>query len=329
MITRAEAGQHMTNIEMFFEVTHNEMISSKPYDVRLATLRREQKKFQENSINEKELTIEITSNCDLQCVFCSSEASPFRDSYMSPEEVQRALDEFPDFKKVRLSGGEPFKHPKLIDILKLLKESQRRVEILTCGIAYGKPLDWEVLETSRPYISNLVFSLQGYGDLHDSIVRPDITESQYWQSLMTSVQRTVFNRIPHSYHTVLLSTNFDNLEDIAINVGRFRDMVFLQSHYRWMNCPVNWHLLRFVKQGRGSNHPELSLSQEQLDALPDIVEGFRNRYFLNITYSNSFEAEQCDCNTRKAVVLHDGTRIGCSALKYSQKSGRFACQDRI
>ena len=328
MITIAEANEHMGSIEMFFELYHNELTPSKTYDVRLATLRREQGKFQRNLEKEKELTIEITSNCDLRCIFCSSEAGPSCSSYMSPEEVQEALDEFPDFKKIRLSGGEPFKHPQLIDILELLKKSQRRVEILTCGIAYGKPLEIEVLKSSKPYISNLVFSLQGYGDLHDSIVQPDITEGQYWQSLMTSIKRTVSCRIPHSYHTVLLSTNFDSLEDIAINIGRFRDIIFLQSHYRRLYCPVNWHLLRFVKQGRGAHHPELALTTQQLEALPGLVEQFRNK-FLNITYSNSFEAKQCDCSTRKAVVLHDGTRIGCSALKYSPKSGRFACQDRI
>jgi len=52
---------------------------------------------------------------------------------------------------------------------------------------------------------------------------------------------------------------------------------------------------------------------------------------LDISFTNSFEQERCDCGSQKAVVTCRGEEIPCSALKNydSSKKGRFPCLERV
>jgi len=67
----------------------------------------------------KELTIEITNYCSLNCLHCSTKANTQGEIFFSVNQINNYLNQFPDFKKVRLSGGEPFEHPDLVEILKM------------------------------------------------------------------------------------------------------------------------------------------------------------------------------------------------------------------
>jgi hypothetical protein len=311
----------------FHEFLYNVQVPSNSLQERFSILRRSQK---QEPKKEKELTIEITSSCDLECSVCSTNSVHDRSSELSTRDIESILTEFPDFKKVRLSGGEPFKHPYLLDIVKLLKKQNKRIEILTCGVKDYQPIDGGTIEKIRPYIDKIVFSIHGPHGLHDKIVMPNETSpTEYWNILMTSVMNTVWNKVAHSYHTVVLLNNFNSLGDLAVDIATIRDIVFARGRYKRMDYPVNWHLLRFVKQGRGAENPDLALNPDQLMEFPTLVKYLSNRYFLQITYTNSFDMKACDCGLRKAVVTSDGTRIDCSALKYGSESGRFACKKRI
>lgn len=317
--TKIEDNPVLTHYLGLWEFLYNQHIPSNSLQERMQILRDSRERARSQS--EKELTIEITNNCSLNCVHCSTEAGPDKQNFMHIDDIMAGVKEFSDFQKIRLSGGEPFNHPDFPEILKKLKG--KKVEILSCGVANGKSIDEKIIEQALG-VDNIVFSLQGDDSVHNKITRGD-----YWKTLMESVARVIYNKIPHSYHTVAMSINFDNLPEIAANIGMLRELAFIAGRYKRMYCPVSWHLLRFVKQGRGRLRPELVLTEEQRMQLPRITKELSDKYLLPITMTNSFEGTTCDCNTRKAVITYDGTRIGCSALKYGQKEGKFACKDRI
>ena len=105
----------------------------------------------------KELTIEITNKCSLNCLQCSTEASPNGKIFFSEDYVGLVLDKYNDFKKIRLSGGEPFEHPKIENIAKLIHNKDRIVDILSCGVLQKHEIPIEKMREIKPYVSEIIF----------------------------------------------------------------------------------------------------------------------------------------------------------------------------
>lgn len=261
----------------------------------------------------KELTYEITNMCSLKCLHCSTEADEHGDIFVTPEEVKETLKRYPDFPLVRLSGGEPFEHPKLVEIVRII---ERQLKILSNGIKDKQPVPYETMEVVAPYIDEIIFSYYGMCG-HDYNVEPIEYPRPYWEMLMETVKDTKKAQIPFSFETVVMWGV--DLLDIA-----------MQLDFIAKGKPLNWHLLRFVKQGRGKTNEEKAIPDDYAAYIPTMVKGFRQEFRnLNITYSNSFERNACDCGSEKAVVTCYGEHIPCSALKYSSRTGKFACSDRL
>ena len=88
----------------------------------------------------KELCLEITDRCYLDCVYCST----FNDSdrsncsqHMSLSTVKRIVDQFVNLggELLELSGGEPLTHPDIIDIVKYAVDKKKlKIVLYTSGV---------------------------------------------------------------------------------------------------------------------------------------------------------------------------------------------------
>ena len=278
----------------------------------------------------KELTLEITNNCFLNCIQCSTKANPKGKIYFSLEQVASYLDRFTDFDVVRLSGGEPFQHPQLRDIVRIIHKQNKKVQILSCGVKNGREISEKEMSSVKKYIDEIIFSMHGDDPLHDQIVTSDefwLRHPPYWDMVSDSADNALMNGINVSFQTVLMQANYSQLESIAHCLDSL-------SYCRKVNCSIDkntkWHILRFVKQGRGEENSAQALNPEQLKDLPNVLKELSERYKVSITYSNSFAQDQCDCGSQKAVVTVDQEIIPCSALKYNPKNkGKFGCKYRI
>ena len=78
---------------------------------------------------------------------------------------------------------------------------------------------------------------------------------------------------------------------------------------------MNWHILRFVKQGRGKINSNQVLDEGQLESLPELVNKLKARYSnLNISYTNSFDQKKCDCGLKNQLypfAMKSCANIGC------------------
>jgi AdoMet-dependent heme synthase len=271
----------------------------------------------------KELTVEITDKCSLKCLFCSTMAKKTGNVFVSPERMTDILDKYEEFKSVRLSGGETFEHPKLEEILKILKKRNKITTILSCGVKNDREIPEKFLEKIKPLVNDIVFSYHGFYDEHERIVtsnKPFYLTLPYWDMMMDSLDNANLVGIPVSFQTVAIKQNYDKLEDMAKTMGDLKN-----------GCKIDlsWHILRFVKQGRGKINANQGLNEIQATELPKLAKIWSEKYNVRITYTHSYDNSKCDCGDEKAVVTITGEEIPCSALKYGSEKGKFACRKKL
>ncbi|MFA6171740.1 MAG: radical SAM protein [Patescibacteria group bacterium] len=120
-----------------------------------------------NKAIPKDLTIAITYRCNLRCAMCNIWAVE------NPEELP--LEFFsnlsPDLRYVNISGGEPFLHPQITEIIKAVKEISPKAKIIISTNGFAVSLITkkmaEILKID-PKIGVRV-SIDGRREVHDEI----------------------------------------------------------------------------------------------------------------------------------------------------------------
>ncbi|MEF3695467.1 MAG: radical SAM protein [Candidatus Cloacimonadota bacterium] len=81
------------------------------------------------------LSVDITDDCDLKCVYCNNPLFPDRRSMMSDEcfDALVANLQSSSFNRIRIGGGEPTLHPKIDLMMKRLSGCTKYLSIVTNG----------------------------------------------------------------------------------------------------------------------------------------------------------------------------------------------------
>lgn len=85
--------------------------------------------------NIKEITLEITKNCHLNCIYCSTKSTNFLEKKeLKYKELQPILQELSKyFNTINISGGEPFNHNEIDLILINCRNNFEKINIYTSG----------------------------------------------------------------------------------------------------------------------------------------------------------------------------------------------------
>ena len=65
------------------------------------------------------MSVELTSNCNLKCIYCYRDAGPNQRDYLEYEVLVDILERLASngLRSVELTGGEPLLHPQFLEIL--------------------------------------------------------------------------------------------------------------------------------------------------------------------------------------------------------------------
>ena len=263
----------------------------------------------------KTLTIEITDRCSLNCLHCSTNSKNKGDAFVSLEEFKRYLDEFPEFEVIRLSGGEPFEHPHLDEILKEIKKRGKRVIVMSCGVSDSKEISEKALSRVKNYTDSVMFSVYGREDFHNSFCG-----KACFDTLRKSVENTAKQNIMFSFQTVVMNGSVKNLEDIFKHLSELKQKGCQES--------IELRVIRFIRQGRGRDNSHLAISEKEMDNFISLAKELSIKYGINVVFECSLLGESCSAGTGKMAITIQGDKISCSALKYGAKQGRFACRER-
>lgn len=118
------------------------------------------------------LSFQITNRCNLKCDFCSRESGIQDAKMMSIKLIDKVIKEaldFSDLKTINLSGGEPFLHDDLEEILNLISNKYRLdIRINTNGMFFSE----KNIEMVRRYnVSKFTVSLDGCSKYTHDLIR--------------------------------------------------------------------------------------------------------------------------------------------------------------
>ncbi|HKJ11112.1 MAG TPA: radical SAM protein [Ornithinimicrobium sp.] len=108
-------------------------------------------------------------NCNLACVYCCAESSPKAAArHLDPEVAREAFAEFADSggKELFLTGGEPFMHPQLDELVRAGEGLERT--ILTNAMIFGRGRRRQMLEEMDRSVILQVSLDSATADLHDA-----------------------------------------------------------------------------------------------------------------------------------------------------------------
>jgi len=259
----------------------------------------------------------LTERCNLRCLHCYQDGKVLPE--MTLEEIKRTavflsdtirewsdLYEIPFSPSINVTGGEPFLHPDLSEILTSLHENNFNLYILTNGTLVDRQ---KAAMLARVPVKGIQVSLEGPEKVHD-----DIRGKGSFKSAIEGVKNLLSQNLPVTL----------NLTLSALNVDFIDDMVNLGSSIGVQRIGFS----RLVPSGRGLGLINSMLSKEQ------VREAYNKIQSLSITgldivtgdpvYScsidkippenNTIPFGGCAAGVSGLTILPDGTLLPCRRL---------------
>ncbi len=303
----------------------------------------------------KDLCFEVLQACPNNCKFCSSNSSKEKTTIIPFEQFKKTVDYFMSKGKIgeiSISGGEPFLHPELFDMVKFCKDNGIKTVIFTSGIRRSEDLPSEMVEYIKKKCENDLREIDEHEPWNERLKRNVRTYYERWlkPGEFTSIPKKDLQKLKDLgldkivFDWQALDEQLDNqlmgrkglityLMDSLIrasSVGLNVDVHFIPMKLNYREFPdiiecleiagiKNISILNFVPQGRGrENREELMLSEDELMEFTQILEDVKKKYSGNIRIGiplNGQMSHMCIAGTEKLDIKFDGTVLPCPAFK--------------
>jgi len=262
-------------------------------------------------IGLKNLCIEITNKCMLNCIHCSSKANSKSNDMLLFSDVKNILlDAVSEgVKNLSISGGDPLLHPEFKEIISFAKKLGLHITVYSCGIIYHNnelsSISEDTLLFFKRNINKIVISLHGSND--DTIYKI-VKIKNVFNTIINSIKSCLKYNIETEIHFVPININYID----------FLDLIDLVNDIGIKKIS----LLRLVSQGRCLNNDELKVSVDNMKSLlKEITIKISNEKYknLSIRYGCPFNCITDDKNNKPCSV-------GINKLNISAKGDIFPCE---
>lgn len=299
----------------------------------------------------KDLCFEIIQTCPNNCRFCSSCAGMDKDTMIDYETFVKVINHFMKIggiQEISFSGGEPFLHPNLFDMIKYCKALGIRVVLFTSGVKRNRQMTQEQMETLKKQVEIRHSNLPQ--EIMDKIIRREMEiYTQYNNKIFSAISREEMEVLKElgldkivfdfqgaereTYDYLMGSNHFLEVERSIIRaavVGLDTDVHFVPMKLNYKELPDlieilniaeinNLSLLNFVPQGRGEiNKEELMMSEDEIKEFAAIYENCKDTFngVLRVGIPLlSDDKHKCTAGLDKLVIKYDGTVLPCPAFK--------------
>ena len=268
-----------------------------------------------------EISIEILQRCPNRCIYCSSHSNPQATHLIPFEIIKNIIDDAKSLgcKTVCLSGGEPFLHPQILDIISYIAKQQLTCYVYTSGI-YMKDevyssLPNEYIEAIRGMVDKIIFNVEADSSaLYDQIMGTDVGG---FDMMKKSVSDCVSSGLVVETHVVPMQVNFKHLKSI------------FEMCYQLGVSKVS--ILRLVLQGRALENLSLVKltgedSWEVTKLIKALKEAYKGKVRIGLPYSDSNCRIYCKAASDKINVRYDGNVYPCEVFKDDLLNAKLGCE---
>lgn len=268
-----------------------------------------------------EISIEILQRCPNRCIYCSSHSNPQATHIISFEIIKNIIDDAKSLgcKTVCLSGGEPFLHPQILDIISYIAKQQLICYVYTSGI-YMKDevyssLPNEYIEAIRGMVDKVIFNVEADSStLYDQIMGTDVGG---FDMMKKSINDCVSSGLVVETHVVPMQVNFKHLKSI------------FEMCYQLGVSKVS--ILRLVLQGRALVNLSLVKltgedSREVTKLIKALKEAYKGKVRTGLPYSDSNCRIYCKAASDKINVRYDGNVYPCEVFKDDLLNAKLGCE---
>lgn len=268
-----------------------------------------------------EISIEILQRCPNRCIYCSSHSNPQATHIIPFEIIKNVIDDAKSLgcKTVCLSGGEPFLHPQILDIISYIAKQQLICYVYTSGI-YMKDevyssLPNEYIEAIRGMVDKVIFNVEADSStLYDKIMGTDVGG---FDMMKKSINDCVSSGLVVETHVVPMQVNFKHLKSI------------FEMCYQLGVSKVS--ILRLVLQGRALENLSLVKftgedSREVTKQIKALKEAYKGKVRIGLPYSDSNCRIYCKAASDKINVRYDGNVYPCEVFKDDLLNAKLGCE---
>ena len=268
-----------------------------------------------------EISIEILQRCPNRCIYCSSHSNPQATHIIPFEIIKNVIDDAKSLgcKTVCLSGGEPFLHPQILNIISYIAKQQLICYVYTSGI-YMKDevyssLPNEYIEAIRGMVDKVIFNVEADSStLYDKIMGTDVGG---FDMMKKSINDCVSSGLVVETHVVPMQVNFKHLKSI------------FEMCYQLGVSKVS--ILRLVLQGRALVNLSLVKltgedSREVTKLIKALKEAYKGKVRIGLPYSDSNCRIYCKAASDKINVRYDGNVYPCEVFKDDLLNAKLGCK---
>lgn len=251
----------------------------------------------------KEMKIEITHKCGLNCIHCSSFASHFNNATIDTSLCLRILDEGAALgvDKIAFSGGEPLLSPSIDNFVKKAALNKTEVSIYTSGNVnnFNKIID----KLKLLGLTKAIFSLYSQDfTKHEAISRMPGS----FLETVSSIKHSKEIGLKTELHFVPFLSNYQELQSLA-TFGESLGVEYIS-------------VLRFVPQGRGKEILSQKLNICQNKFLKNDIEDLKQKgYKIRTGSPYNFlllnNQPQCCAAIDRLTITPDLRIYPCDAFK--------------
>jgi len=258
----------------------------------------------------KEIKIEVTQQCPLNCLHCSSSSNVGKLEGLSFKEVSNIITKASTLQlnKMAFSGGEPLLKEWLEDAVKLCSSLKVKTTIYTTGmhdIKFNVVTEERVKAFSKNGLNKAVFSIYSdKSEVHNTVTRIDKSFDKTIHAIKTFIKNGVLCEI----HFVPMKSNFKDLENIYSLAKKIGVKTI--------------SVLRFVPQGRGEMIKSIEkLSNKETIELRNKIIELRSKNDIEIRLGSPYnilvveKKVECSAAIDRIIVSPKGLVYPCDAFK--------------
>lgn len=268
-----------------------------------------------------EISIEILQRCPNRCIYCSSHSNPQASHIIPLEIIKRVIDDAKALgcKTVCISGGEPFLHPQIIEIVSYIAKQELACYVYTSGIymedeVYSS-LPNDCIEAIRGMVNKIIFNVEADTSvLYDQIMG---TEVNGFDMMKKSISDCISSGLIVEAHVVPMHVNYKHLKSI------------FEMCYQLGVSKVSF--LRLVLQGRALDNLSLVRlspddNREVTKLIKTLNEVHKGKVRIGLPYSDSNCRIYCKAASDKINIRYDGNVYPCEVFKDDLLNTKLGCE---